>query len=130
MLQQMRGQAGTEAAGPFNSPHATTRRPLASKLQQVGITRSISSYRQMRAKPSRRCDERGRMRVLVGIDPDDEIDPFGEHDPGGSSRQAPGLALRTARRQDCDGSRQRVGQASDQASIGTIQGLVATGRQV
>jgi hypothetical protein len=47
------------------------------------------------------------VRLLVGIDAQNEVDPVGEHEQGPILRQAEsgGSAHGTAARQDCGGSR-------------------------
>lgn len=109
MLKEIGSQPGAEATGAFDRPDAATRSQLIRERQQAPIASCIGGDRQVSDQTSRWCDGRRGVRVLVGIDAQDEVDPISEHGQGQSSaRRNPGFGHWTAARQDCDGSRSRA----------------------
>jgi hypothetical protein len=76
---QEAGQAGAVAAGTLNRPHASTWL-LAGQLQQLLV--AGWGGRHARLGERRASDgghDRGGVGLLVGVDPDDELDEVCQH---------------------------------------------------
>jgi len=88
VLQEVGGQPSAEAAGPFDRPDAAARSPLIRERQQAAISSCVGSDGKVSDQTSGWCHSRGSVRVLVGIDAQNEVDPVSEHDQGPILRQA------------------------------------------
>jgi hypothetical protein len=101
------GQAGAVAAGAFNRPHTLTLM-LVSQLEQLPVAGWGGWHRHLLDhRTGRGDDHRGGMGVLVGVDPDDELDEVCQH--GHALTPCPDVDV-TGRsgpdaRQDCDRTR-------------------------
>ena len=76
LLEQLGRQAGAEPAGPLDRPDPAARRMLVGEGKEPLVPEAVVGDCQMaNHSPGRRDDRRG-VRLRVGIDPEDNIDPL------------------------------------------------------
>jgi hypothetical protein len=83
MLRQQRaGQPGTEAPGPFNSPYSSTGRMFACEGQQTCISICVGWGGHVGVYPASRGHDCSSVRILVSVDPNNEVDSLDHRQHG------------------------------------------------
>jgi hypothetical protein len=79
VAMQEPGQASAVAAGAFHRPDPAAWLP-AGQLQQLPVAGRGRRHGQLlNERPGRRDHDRRSVGVLVGVDPDDELDDLCQH---------------------------------------------------
>ena len=104
MSSQEPGQPSAIAAGALNRPHPLAW-PLTRQLQQLLVASGSGGHGHLlEHRTGRSDDHRGGVGVLVGVDPDDELDGVCQH--GHALTPCPDVDVTgrsgPAARQDCD----------------------------
>src|SRR6266581_6890100 len=114
----MTREACAIVAGALNRPDASTRRVLIGEANRCRVTACARLYRALRDNSARRCDnDREDVLVAMCVDADHEVQLVCKHPSDPPTRLVgsgnAGLSTGKPRRQDCDESRPKGGQAPD-----------------
>jgi len=101
-LEQVRGQAGAEAAGALDRPDAPSGCPLPGEGEQPAVAEGVGGHLRLGDHASGGVADRRRVGVAVGVDADDLIDQPCQHPHGvllvrWTSEPVPAWTRKTAR---------------------------------
>ena len=104
LLEQERGEPRAVTAGALDRPDPTSRSMLPGEGEHALRAEGIGGDRHVGDEAAGRRHDRGGVRVLVGVDPDDSVDLVCEHRHGcppawmgGQDRRRAGLDHRAGR---------------------------------